>query len=437
MIPRFAPFASLFGAFRAAGHELYFVGGAVRDLVMGLAVVGDVDLATDATPPQIKEVLVEAGYKAFPIGERFGTITTLVDSCPVEITTYRVAELYSHGSRHPDVRFGTDLAADLARRDLSINAMAMDADGRVVDPFDGRRGIRERLLEVPGGGFDNTVSILRDDPLRLLRIARFAARLGFAPTDETTAAATAQSAELEHISHERWKAELDKLLVAPHVRAGLEWLVQVGALGVVLPAPRPIAADDLDALGAALEAAPAHAALRWAVLLAWGVGAGDWHRAGAATPRGELAALASDSATRFRFSNDERKLLAALLTDDALLPPNVPELADRRALRRFAIAIPGLARERLAFARALATPHPETRAALDALALRLDELLAAGDPAPHLPDRFGVEVRGALGLDGRAVGAAIARVRDAIIDGDLPETPSVAQCLDFLRAAGD
>ena len=178
--PRFAPFEELFDAFAADGFEIVFVGGCVRDLVMEKDEIGDIDLATSAPPSETKRVLKASGFRAIPLGEKFGTITTMVGDVTVEITTYRVGELYEHGSRHPVVRFGTDLKEDLVRRDLSINAMAMHRDGTIVDPFDGQRAIRERTLEVPGGGYEETISILRDDPLRLLRTARL--RLLFGKT---------------------------------------------------------------------------------------------------------------------------------------------------------------------------------------------------------------------------------------------------------------
>src|SRR5690625_4230694 len=172
--------------------------------------VGDIDMTTDAHPSETIAILKAEGLPVYPIGERFGTISTLVDGTPIEITTFRVEEQYERGNRKPNVTFGRSLRHDLSRRDLSINAMAAGRGGKLHDPFGGQRAIEERILEVPGGGFENTVGILQDDPLRLLRIARFCARFGFEPTPETTAAAQETAEQLEHISRERWKMEIDK-----------------------------------------------------------------------------------------------------------------------------------------------------------------------------------------------------------------------------------
>ncbi len=184
--------AGLFGFFEAEGEELVIVGGAVRDIISAAALPAklDVDFATSALPEKTIEILKKNKLRFFTTGIRFGTISTIhADSGRMlELTTYRPDESYTPGSRKPEVSFGTSLEADLIRRDLSINAMALRSDGSIVDLFGGREAIAARRLEVPGGGLERTRIILRDDPLRILRIARFAARLDYRATDDTTTA---------------------------------------------------------------------------------------------------------------------------------------------------------------------------------------------------------------------------------------------------------
>lgn len=435
MTDRFVQFRSLFDAFSGAGYSIYVVGGCVRDIVMGLDRVGDVDLATDAHPEQIRSILEDAGFKAYPIGERFGTITTVVGDDTVEITTFRVGEIYEPGSRHPKVEFGTDLVADLSRRDLSMNAMALDPDGTIVDPFDGRRAIAERTLEVPGGGYENTLSILRDDPLRLLRIARFAARFGFTPTADTTAAARASATDLLHISRERWKMELDKLLMGEHVAVGLRWLGHVGALSVVLPDADVLDAEAVERLALRIADAPTDTITRWAVLLATCAEHAPVPSAGASIGASELARRAAEVARELKFSNRERRALTNTL---AWWPNPGAALAhwSDADLRRAFVSAPEDIRAQLALVRALADGDSAARDAADVAEARLDAILATGDPTPALPPQFGKHVRGRLGLGGAAIGDAIDAVRDAILDGELPNGAGADAYIAFLQRRG-
>lgn len=426
--------APLFDAFEAAGHRVYFVGGCVRDIVMRAPAIGDIDLATDAPPEKTKEILAAHRFKAFPIGERFGTITTRVGSAPVEITTFRVAELYSQGSRHPEVQFGTDLRADLSRRDLSINAMAMDRAGNIIDPFDGQRGIRDRLLEVPGGGLENTVSILRDDPLRLLRIARFAARFGYVPTAETTTAARLEAAELANISHERWKAELDKLLVAPFVANGIAWLHEVGALQVLFEESRDRDEDSARQLSAWVTAAQPDPHVRWTLLLAWALNHADWMAsADAWPPVATREHYATAMADRFRFSNRERDIVRDALAG-VLRPHEVEGRWDAPRARRFHLDSPASWRVRFAASRALAADHPAVVADLDSREAEVGTMLERGDPAPRLPPGLGSRLIESFSLEGAAVGHAIELIRNAIIDDLLPNGAPAEVYVEFLRA---
>lgn len=221
----------LAAAFRAAGRQLYLVGGSVRDELLGRA-HQDIDLATDAPPEETKRLVREAGADGvFAVGEKFGTIGALFGERKVEITTFR-SEAYTPRSRKPTVAFGTSLVGDLARRDFTINALARDlATGALIDPFGGQRDLAARRIRAVGRPEER----FDEDPLRMLRAVRLAAELGFAIEPATRAAITAQAHRLRDISQERIAEELNRLLVAPHPAYGLRLLADLGLMGEVLP----------------------------------------------------------------------------------------------------------------------------------------------------------------------------------------------------------
>jgi poly(A) polymerase len=217
--------------FASAGFQVYLVGGSVRDRLLGRPSV-DYDLATDAPPAEVKRLLSTLPAEhVWTVGERFGTIGAHVDGTTVEITTFR-AEEYAPRSRKPTVRFGTTLEGDLARRDLTINAIAQDLrTGALVDPFGGVRDLDAHLVRAVG----NPDERFAEDPLRLLRAVRFVAQLDFR-LDPDTAAAIARSADrLAHISRERIAQEMDRLLVAPRAGYGLRLLCDLGLMWHIVP----------------------------------------------------------------------------------------------------------------------------------------------------------------------------------------------------------
>jgi len=228
--------------FGQAGHELALVGGPVRDALLGrLAGSSDADLdfTTDARPEDVLALLEDVAETTWDVGIRFGTIGARIAGREVEITTYR-AEAYDLESRKPDVDFGSTLDADLVRRDFTINAMAIRIpdfsagqapDLELVDLFGGRADLDARLIRTPGTPHDS----FTDDPLRMMRAARFSAQLGFEVAPEVVVAMTDQAERLSIVSAERIREELMKIIMSPAPRRGLTLLVDTGLAEYVLP----------------------------------------------------------------------------------------------------------------------------------------------------------------------------------------------------------
>jgi poly(A) polymerase len=243
---RFAPvlreLAPLAERFRSAGHRLYLVGGTVRDLLVSSDRTDfDLDLTTDARPPDIKTCLEGWADAIWNQGEKFGTIGAhKVDSESgetrvYEITTFR-AEAYTDDSRKPHVVFADEVIVDLSRRDFTVNAMALELTGgfdvpELVDPFDGAADLARRILRTPLGP-DISFS---DDPLRMMRAARFIARYQLEPTAELVTAVKEMAPRLEIVSAERVRDELDKLIVVDRPAAGLWFLVDTGLADQFFP----------------------------------------------------------------------------------------------------------------------------------------------------------------------------------------------------------
>lgn len=201
--------ASVLQKIEAAGEEAYLVGGCVRDRYMG-CLPHDYDITTSALPENLLEIF--RGSRVIETGLQHGTVTVLTADGPVEVTTYRQDGTYSD-HRHPDaVTFTRSLVEDLARRDFTMNAMALDRVGNIVDPFGGRADIDARLIRCVG----EPVRRFREDALRILRGLRFAARLGFELEQETAAAMERKKKLLLKIAHERVFVELCGLLVGAH-----------------------------------------------------------------------------------------------------------------------------------------------------------------------------------------------------------------------------
>ena len=216
--------------FDGAGEELALVGGPVRDAMIG-RLQNDLDFTTSARPEVTERLVAGWADAVWDMGREFGTIGCRKGEWQVEITTYR-SETYDPGSRNPDVSFGDSLAGDLGRRDFSVNSMAVRVPSReFVDPHGGIVDLAERVLRTPG----TPEQSFSDDPLRMMRAARFAAQLGFTVAPEVVEAMTAMAGRIEIISAERVRDELVKLVCAPHPRLGLTLLVETGLAEHVLP----------------------------------------------------------------------------------------------------------------------------------------------------------------------------------------------------------
>jgi len=220
----------LAAAFDAAGHELALVGGPVRDAFLG-RVTNDLDFTTDATPDEILAIVKPIADAHWDIGREFGTIGAKIAGETVEITTYR-ADRYDGSSRKPEVVFGDSLEGDLSRRDFTVNAMALRVPRlELVDPSGGVEDLMAGVLRTPSPPAES----FGDDPLRMLRAARFSAQLGFEVEQGTREAMSTLAAEIERISAERVRDELSKLLLTDSPGRGIRLLVDAGLADRVVP----------------------------------------------------------------------------------------------------------------------------------------------------------------------------------------------------------
>jgi len=224
------PIKGLAEAFAAAGFELALVGGPVRDAFLGRK-VHDLDFTTSATPDQIEKLVKPLADAIWDVGRAFGTIAAQLGGHTVEITTYR-ADSYDGSSRKPDVVFGSSLEEDLFRRDFTMNAMALTLpEVKLVDPCNGLEDLLAGILRTP---IEPEISF-QDDPLRMMRGARFTSQLGAVIHPDTMAAMTTLAPRIADISAERVREEFTRLLATESPRQGLEVLVETGIADIVLP----------------------------------------------------------------------------------------------------------------------------------------------------------------------------------------------------------
>ena len=374
--------------FNAAGHRIYLVGGIVRDLALGRPSGFDIDLTTNAEPPAIKSLLAPLAAHVWSQGERFGTIGAQIDGHDLEVTTHR-AERYDPESRKPIVTFGDRLEEDLSRRDFTINAMAIEVpEGTLHDPFDGFADLASRVLRTP---LSPEVSF-GDDPLRMLRAARFISRFGLAVADDVVRAATSLSGRLSIVSVERINDELERLLVVADPSAGLEFMTNCGLLTETIG---PLAPDEAT-VARSLAAAPGSPLVRRAGLL--------WSSDVAAVVR------------RLRYSNHDQMETTALVrevrgwVDGRLSSPATA----RRLVATAGLDAPRALARNLADTTAVETP---VRKAAMRLVDALDRLEVAGDVGPYESPLSGSQVMEILDVrPGPVIGRAQRMLRQHRLD---------------------
>jgi poly(A) polymerase len=460
-LQRQAPLLGEVGAlFAAAGHQLYLVGGSVRDAVLG-RLTTDLDFTTDAGPDKVQQIVRPWADAIWDTGIEYGTVGVGKAGQRLEITTFR-ADSYDQVSRNPQVRFSDRLEDDLLRRDFTVNAMAVritaDGPGEFLDPLGGLAAVQQRMLDTPAAP---SVSF-GDDPLRMLRAARFVSQLEFGVADRVREAMASMAPQLGRITVERVAVELDKMLLGADPVAGIELMVQTGLGEVVLPeiGGMQMAIDEhhqhkdvyqhsLTVLRQAivLEDEP-DLVLRWAALV---------HDIGKpATRRHE-----SDGGVSFHHhevvgAKMVRKRLRALkyskqMVDDVsglvYLHLRFHGYGEGRwtdsAVRRY-VADAGPLLPRLhKLVRADCTTRNKRRAALlqanyDGLEARITDLAAREDLARVRPDLDGNEIMDLLGISaGPEVGEAWNHLKELRLDrGPLSREEATAELLAWWRARG-
>ena len=420
---------TLLAALRAAGHEAYPVGGCVRDSLMGRT-PSDWDICTSALPPETERVF--SGYRLIETGLKHGTVAVLTEGGLVEITTFRTDGTYADG-RHPDnVIFVPDLLEDLARRDFTVNAMALAPDGAVIDPFGGRKDLAVGIIRCVG----QPDKRFHEDALRILRALRFASKLDFAIEPATAKSLMENRALLGAVARERVFAELKGLLLGPG--AGRVLLSFSPVLFQIIPELAPMAGFDQrnphhihdvwTHTALAVAAAPADETLRLTMLLHDAAKperfftdeAGIGHFYGHAQTGAELA----DGILRsLRCDNDTRQAVTELIRWHDICPPQTA-----RAMRRL-LAKVGESRVRQLIAcwradQADRAPAVRERngALIDGAQALLDAALSGGETCFALKD-MAVNGRDILALgveNGPAVGQILRALFAQVVDGVLP-----------------
>ncbi|WP_322796820.1 CCA tRNA nucleotidyltransferase [Tepidiforma sp.] len=418
-------------AFRSAGYQLWLVGGALRDRLLGIA-SKDIDYATDALPDAVEELLRGLGAEVSTVGKRFGTIGVRIDGEWVEITTFR-GDSYAGGTRWPEVRFGRSIEEDLARRDFTITAFAENAHtGEWLDLFGGEADLRAGIIRAVG----DPATRFREDPLRILRGIRFVSQLGFRLEPATGAAMRETAHLIDTLSQERITGELDRLLQGAAPGAGLEALRTTGALAFALPelAGMPGCEQNrfhrFDVWGHSVATVEAIAVTpgtlrlrRWAALLHDLGKPAVRHR----KPNGEWgfyrhetvgAELAEALLERLRLGRAESQRIVLLVRRHM----DRPDPADRRAVRRFMAKLGGHWRDLLALKRADNASHTYDDTAyhdaLEAACARAEaeEAAALRAESPLSGDDL-VELFGRP--PGPWVGVIKRELSRAVLDGDL------------------
>ncbi len=449
----------LFEAFQAAGKELYLVGGAVRDLALGLELreLDDLDFCTNARPAETLKILKQAKFSTYDMGFDFGTVGCVLHGSAEEgfpkdcqVTTYRSEEYYQRGSRHPVVKFGDTIDQDLGRRDFSINSIAMDAAGDYYDPYNGRRDLERGILRVVGDPNET----LAEDPLRILRIGRFVSKLGFEVDEALFDAASHRAEHILDISRERWLQEMNKLLCGDGVRAALQFLYDVRILGMILPEVAVLHGlhervpdegehrhkDVWQHTLQVVEQAPPTTVLRWGALLhdmgkAW---TRALHPDGTVTflrHEQQGAMLFEGIARRLTFDNASTAEIGAIIRNHGRIPQYDSEWSDA-AVRRLVRDLDPYVETMIAFSRAdLTTSVPlkfqAAQRRIDELERRIDELEQQASLRPVLPTGIGRTLMKEFGLKPSPIVGEIKefleeQIIEGVLESDRPTSYYVA-----------
>jgi poly(A) polymerase len=448
--------------FAGAGHQLYLVGGSVRDAVLQ-RLSADLDFATDARPDQLQKLLRPWADALWDTGIEFGTVGAEKGDHRLEITTFR-ADRYDRVSRNPQVRFGDSLHDDLVRRDFTVNAMAVRISaagaGEFVDPLGGLAALRDGVLDTPAKPSDS----FGDDPLRMLRAARFVSQLGFTIAPRVRSAIEEMAPELGRITAERVAAELDKLLLGDDPVAGIDLMVETAMGDVVLPEVggmrmaidehhqhKDVYQHSLTVLrqAIALEDGDPDLVLRWAALL---------HDIGKpATRKHEPDGGVSFHHHEVVGAKMARKRLRALKYSKQIVD-HVSQLVylhlrfhgygDGRwtdsAVRRYVTDAGPLLPQLHKLVRADCTTRNKRRAArlqanYDGLEARIAELAAKEDLQRVRPDLDGNEIMELLGIPpGPQVGEAWRHLKELRLDrGPLTREEATAELMSWWRSRGN
>lgn len=446
-IPR--PIQRIFEVFEREGVQIYLVGGTVREILRERTEnLSDFDFATPTSAEETAKILKKARVRPIPIGVAFGTVGAFIEGLSVDITTFRRAEEYKPRSRHPQVDFGGTIEEDLQRRDFRMNAIAMTKTGEIIDPFNGRKDIRNRHISVPS----DAAKIFSDDPLRLLRAARFVSQLGYSVVPSLKKTAKRMAFLINAVSRERWKMEMDKLLMGDDVHKGLEYLLEGNLLTFIMPELmilKGFSQDDeyhhkdvWEHTKRALKASVKHIDVRWALLL---------HDIGKPYTKsvrdghvhfyhhevvGET--LARSIMFRFRFSKEQRKKVSTLIFNH-MRPNMYDDDWNDSAVRRLTRDLRGHIFDLMNLSRAdITSMRPETVRRgldrLDKLQQRIEHVLHEDSKEPPLPKGMGNAIMEHFAVkEGPEVGGYMTRLHEAIDEGRLEPGREYGYYLQYLE----
>lgn len=228
-------FKTIYEIFRKEKGEIFLVGGSVRDMLLGKELT-DFDFATSFTPEKTQKILRKNKIKTFPVGWAFGTVGAIIKGKETHITTYRKKEKYLPRNRKPSVEFGDSLEEDLKRRDFTINTLAISPEGKIIDIYNGKKHLKEKLICTPS----NPEESFEDDPLRILRAFRFQSQLGFRIEKPTYNAIVKNAFRIMYVSEERIREEMNKLLLGDFVINALINMMDSTALNFFIPELYPL-----------------------------------------------------------------------------------------------------------------------------------------------------------------------------------------------------